>query len=46
MVRRFVTTSVEVEGRTEERVVEVPAFEPEPWGPDAALTHVGGKSVV
>lgn len=44
MARRFVTTSVEVEGRTEERVVEVPAFEPEPWGPDAALTHVGARA--
>ncbi|MHB1297019.1 MAG: xanthine dehydrogenase family protein molybdopterin-binding subunit [Gemmatimonadaceae bacterium] len=42
--KRFVTTSVEVEGRTEERVVEVPAFEPEPWGADAALTHVGSRA--
>jgi xanthine dehydrogenase YagR molybdenum-binding subunit len=42
---RFVTTTVEVEGRTEERVVEVPAFEPEPWGADAELTHVGARAV-
>ncbi|HET8771149.1 MAG TPA: xanthine dehydrogenase family protein molybdopterin-binding subunit [Gemmatimonadaceae bacterium] len=42
--RRFVATTVEVEGRTEERVVEVPAFEPEPWGLDAELTHVGARS--
>lgn len=37
----FITTTVEVEGRTETRVVERPAFEPTPWGTDAALTHVG-----
>ena len=42
--KRFVTTTVEVEGRTEERVVEVPAFEPEPWGADAVLTHVGSRA--
>ena len=42
--RRFVTTTVEVEGRTEQRVVEVPAFEPTPWGADAALTHVGARA--
>ena len=41
---RFVTTIVEVEGRTEERVVEVPAFPVEPWGPDARLTHVGARA--
>jgi CO/xanthine dehydrogenase Mo-binding subunit len=41
---RFVTTTVDVEGRTEERVVEVPEFEPEPWGPDAVLTHVGARA--
>jgi CO/xanthine dehydrogenase Mo-binding subunit len=42
--RRFITTTVEVEGRSEERVVEVPAFEPEPWTADAALTHVGARA--
>jgi xanthine dehydrogenase YagR molybdenum-binding subunit len=42
---RFVTTTVEVEGRTEQRVVELPAFEPAPWGDDAALTHVGARAV-
>ncbi|MCE9601319.1 MAG: xanthine dehydrogenase family protein molybdopterin-binding subunit [Gemmatimonadetes bacterium] len=41
---RFVTTTVEVEGRTEQRVVELPAFEPEPWGVDARLTHVGARA--
>jgi CO/xanthine dehydrogenase Mo-binding subunit len=42
---RFVTTTVEVEGRTEQRVVEMPAFELEPWGEDAELTHVGARAV-
>lgn len=42
--QRFIATTVEVEGRTEERVVEVPAFELDPWGPDAALTHVGARA--
>jgi CO/xanthine dehydrogenase Mo-binding subunit len=42
---RFVTTTVEVEGRTEQRVVEMPAFELEPWGDDAQLTHVGARAV-
>lgn len=42
--RRFVSTTVEVEGRTETRVVEVPAFEPEPWGDDAVLTQVGARA--
>lgn len=38
---RFVQTTVEVEGRTETRVVEVPAFEPPPWTADAPLSIVG-----
>ncbi|MBM3906461.1 MAG: xanthine dehydrogenase family protein [Gemmatimonadetes bacterium] len=38
---RFVQTTVEVEGRTETRVVELPAFEPTPWTADAPLTIVG-----
>ena len=42
---RFVTTTVEVEGRTEQRIVELPAFEPEPWGADAQLTHVGARAL-
>lgn len=42
---RFITTTVEVEGRTEQRVVELPAFDLEPWGEDAALTHVGARAV-
>lgn len=43
--RRFVSTTVEVEGRTEQRVVEMPAFEPTPWDADAQLTHVGARAV-
>ena len=42
---RFVRTTVEVEGRVEERVVEVPAFEMAPWEADAELTHVGSRAV-
>ena len=38
---RFVPTTVEVEGRTETRVVELPAFDPAPWGADAPLRIVG-----
>lgn len=39
----FVKTVVEVEGRTETRVVEVPAFEPVPWGDEASLRVVGAS---
>lgn len=39
--RRFVTTTVEVEGREETKVVELPDRELEPWGADAALSVVG-----
>jgi CO/xanthine dehydrogenase Mo-binding subunit len=42
--RRFIKTTVEVEGRSEESIVEVPAFEPDPWAADAALTHVGARA--
>ncbi len=41
---RFISTTVEVEGRTEQRVVEIPTFEMEPWGADAQLTHVGARA--
>jgi xanthine dehydrogenase YagR molybdenum-binding subunit len=41
--RRFVTTTVEVEGREEVKIVEMPAFEPEPWGEDAELHIVGQR---
>ncbi|HEX7939320.1 MAG TPA: xanthine dehydrogenase family protein molybdopterin-binding subunit [Gemmatimonadaceae bacterium] len=39
--KRFVATTVEVEGRSERRIVEVPAFEPEPWTQDTPLDVVG-----
>jgi xanthine dehydrogenase YagR molybdenum-binding subunit len=39
----FVQTTVEVEGRTETRIVELPAFEPAPWGADAELGIVGAR---
>ena len=39
--KRFVATKVEVEGREDTRIVEVPAFEPEPWSADAQLDVVG-----
>jgi xanthine dehydrogenase YagR molybdenum-binding subunit len=39
--KRFVVTKVEVEGREETKVVEVPDFDPEPWGADAQLDVVG-----
>jgi xanthine dehydrogenase YagR molybdenum-binding subunit len=42
--RRFVTTTVEVEGREETKVVELPEHEPAPWGVDAAL-HVVGQRI-
>lgn len=41
---RFVKTTVEVEGRREEQVVELPAFDLEPWGEGAQLTHVGART--
>ena len=41
--RRFVTTTVEVEGREETKVVEVPAFEPTPWDDAAVLRVVGAR---
>ncbi len=41
----FVVTTVEIEGREEESVVQVPAFEPTPWSPRARLDHVGAGVV-
>ena len=40
---RFVTTTVEIEGREETRVVETPAFELSPWDDAAELRHVGQR---
>ena len=39
----FVQTTVEIEGRTETRIVEMPAFEPAAWGDDAELSIVGAR---
>ncbi len=44
MTKRFVTTKVEIEGREETKVVELPSRNPEPWGEDAKL-HVVGQRV-
>ena len=41
--KRFVSTKVEVEGREEIKIVELPDLEPEPWGDDAQLTIVGHR---
>ena len=41
--KRFVTTKVEVEGREEIHVVELPDVEPTPWAEDAALQIVGQR---
>jgi xanthine dehydrogenase YagR molybdenum-binding subunit len=43
-VRRFVATKVEVEGREETRIVELPDRQPAPWDADAEL-HVVGRRV-
>jgi len=44
MPKRFVTTKVEIEGREETKVVEVPSRNPTPWD-EAANLHVVGKRV-
>ena len=44
--RRFVTTTVEVEGRDETKVVELPEHEPDPWAEDAELSIVGQREPV
>jgi xanthine dehydrogenase YagR molybdenum-binding subunit len=41
--RRFISTSVEVEGREEVKVVELPTLEPTPWDESAELTVVGTR---
>ena len=43
MTRRFVTTKVEVEGREETKIVELPSRKPAPWDDDAKLTVVGQR---
>lgn len=44
MTKRFVTTKVEVEGREETKVVELPSRTPTPWTDDADL-HVVGQRI-
>lgn len=39
--KRFVATKVEVEGREETRIAEIPEFEPAPWTADVKLDVVG-----
>src|SRR5918999_5805794 len=41
--RRFMSTTVEVEGREEVKVVELPTLEPTPWDESAELTVVGTR---
>ena len=41
--KRFISTTIEVEGREETKVVEIPTFEPVPWGEDADLQIVGAR---
>ena len=44
MTKRFVTTKIEVEGREETKVVELPSRHPAPWGDDATLHIVGQRA--
>ena len=39
--KRFVATKVEVEGREETRIVEIPEFEPDPWTAETPMDVVG-----
>jgi xanthine dehydrogenase YagR molybdenum-binding subunit len=41
--KRFVSTKVEVEGREEVKIVELPDFEPAPWDDGATLSIVGQR---
>ncbi|MEP6731213.1 MAG: xanthine dehydrogenase family protein molybdopterin-binding subunit [bacterium] len=43
--KRFVSTKVEVEGREEIKIVELPDLEPSPWDIDAKLAIVGQRVV-
>jgi xanthine dehydrogenase YagR molybdenum-binding subunit len=43
MTKRFVTTKVEVEGREETKVVELPSRNPEPWTDATELRVVGQR---
>jgi CO/xanthine dehydrogenase Mo-binding subunit len=41
--KRFATTKVEIEGREEIKIVELPDLEPAPWGDDELLEIVGQR---
>ncbi|HET7458455.1 MAG TPA: hypothetical protein VFJ74_12465, partial [Gemmatimonadaceae bacterium] len=41
--RRFVSTTVEVEGREEKKIVELPHFDVPLWETGAELHHVGAR---
>jgi xanthine dehydrogenase YagR molybdenum-binding subunit len=41
--KRFVSTKVEIEGREETKIVELPDLEPAPWSSDVALAIVGQR---
>ncbi|MFN2397961.1 MAG: xanthine dehydrogenase family protein molybdopterin-binding subunit [Gemmatimonadaceae bacterium] len=41
---RFVVTKIEVEGREETKIVEMPEFSPAPWREDAGLKVVGKRA--
>ena len=41
--KRFVSTKVEIEGREEIKIAELPDLEPAPWGDDAELGIVGQR---
>jgi xanthine dehydrogenase YagR molybdenum-binding subunit len=41
--KRFASTKVEIEGREEIKIVELPDLEPRPWGDEECLTIVGQR---
>ena len=41
--KRFASTRVEIEGREEVKIVELPDLEPAPWGEDEPLSIVGER---
>ena len=41
--KRFISTKVEIEGREETKIAELPDIEPAPWGDDAQLAIVGQR---
>ncbi|HVX39752.1 MAG TPA: hypothetical protein VHB25_09280, partial [Gemmatimonadaceae bacterium] len=43
MANRFVATKVEIEGREETKIVELPSRDPAPWDDAADLAVVGQR---